>query len=66
MEIWELETKNGRIFRVITENEHQVDRLRKIIHQNKQKSYEVFIRIEVVTNGIHCIKDFEKLANSLV
>lgn len=65
MKIWELETKNGRIFRVAIQNENQQKRLMKKIKENESKSYENFIRIEVVKNGIHDINDFEKLADSL-
>lgn len=66
MQIYELETKNGRVFRVVVANKSQQARLTKVIHDNKSKSYEVFVRIEVITNGIHDIKQFEKLADSLV
>jgi len=62
--VYELETKNGRIFRVAVDNKNQIDRLFKKVNENKGK-YEEFIRIEVITNGIHNIKDFEKLADSL-
>jgi len=65
MQIYELETKNGRIFRVAVENKSQEKRLDKIVAKNKDKSYEVFTRIECVKNGIHNIKDFEALVNSL-
>ena len=66
MNIWELETKNGRIFRVAIENDSQTKRLIKKIAENKNKTYEVFTRVETVKNGIHNIKDFEGLADSLV
>jgi hypothetical protein len=65
MKIWELETKNGRIFRVAIQNMNQQKRLMKKIKENESKSYEKFIRIEVVKNGIHDINDFEKLADTL-
>jgi len=65
MDIYELETKNGRIFRVAIENRSQKDRLNKVIAKNKSKPYEVFTRIECVKNGIHNIKDFEAIADSL-
>lgn len=66
MQIFELETKNGRIFRVAIVNKSQKQKLFKAIADNKNKSYEVFVRTEVITNGIHDIKQFEKLADSLV
>jgi len=66
MKIYELETKNGRVFRVAIENDNQQKRLSKIISENEKKSYEKFIRIEVVKNGIHNIKEFEALADSLI
>lgn len=66
MQIYELETKNGSIFRVAIENYSQKNRLLKKVYENKKKSYEVFVRIECVKNGIHNIKDFEVLADTLV
>ena len=66
MKIWELETKNGRIFRVTIQNMNQQKRLMKKIKENGSKSYEKFVRIEVVKNGIHDINDFEKLADTLI
>jgi hypothetical protein len=67
MNIFELETKNGRVFRVAIENKSQLNRLRKVIADNKNKSYEVFTRIDDnKLNGIHDIKTFERLADSLV
>lgn len=65
MKIWELETKNGRIFRVGIQNDNQQKRLQKKIDENKSKDYEKFIRIEVIKNGIHDINTFEKLVDSL-
>lgn len=66
MKIWELETRNGRIFRVAIQNMNQQKRLMKKIKENESKSYEKFIRVEVVKNGIHDINDFEKLADTLI
>ncbi|MEA3386900.1 MAG: hypothetical protein U9Q66_00455 [Patescibacteria group bacterium] len=66
MKIYELETKNGRVFRVAVANNNQESRLHKVIASNKNKSYEVFTRIEVIKNGIHDIKQFEQLADRLV
>jgi len=66
MKIFELETKNGRIFRVAIDNKNQEKRFLKKVAENKNKSYEVFKRVECVKNGIHNIKDFEALANTLI
>ncbi len=66
MYIYELETKNGRIFKVGIENNNQLKRLHQVIHENKAKKYEVFTRIDIVVNGIHNIKDFEKSCDALV
>jgi hypothetical protein len=66
MKIYELETKNGRIFRVGVTNRSQEKRLNKKIAENKKRYYEVFTRIECVKNGIHNIKDFEALVDTLV
>ncbi len=66
MKIYELETKNGRIFRVAINNDNQEKRLLKTVKNNKSKNYEIFIRVEVVQNGICDISDFEKLQDKLV
>ncbi len=60
MQVYELETKNGRIFRVAVENKSQTDRMFRKINENKGK-HEEFIRIEIINNGINNIKSFEKL-----
>ena len=65
MKVYELETLGGSIFRVAIYNKNQKLRLLKKIEENKSKSYETFIRVEVVKNGIHDIKTFEKLADTL-
>jgi len=65
MKIFELETKNGRLFRVAVSNESQKARLFKKIAENKGK-YEEFKTINCAINGIYGIKDFEKLADNLV
>lgn len=64
--VYELETKNGRVFRVVISNDAQEKRLLKKVAENKEKSYEVFTRIEVVVSGIHDIKAFELLCDTLV
>ena len=67
MQIWELKTKNGRVFRVAIENASQEKRLKKVIaDNNSKKTYEKFISQKVITKGIHNIADFEHLANTLV
>lgn len=64
--IYELETKNGRVFRVAINNKSQENKLMKIIDENKNKTYEVFVSVTVANNGIHSIKDFESLTNTLL
>ena len=66
MKIYEVETKNGRTFRVVIDNENQKQRFFKKIEENKKKSYEIFSRVECIKNGIHNIKDFEALADTLI
>ncbi len=67
MKIYELKTINGRVFRVvITDSKSQRDRLDKIVRDNKSKDYEVFTSVKCVSNGIHNLKDFETIADSLV
>jgi len=65
MKIWELETKNGRIFRVCVANNNQEKKLLEIVEKNKEKSYEIFTRVEPITNSVHSMKTFEHLAESL-
>lgn len=61
MNITELKTKDGRTFRVTTENKSQVQRLNKIISENKN----TFISIDSnICNGIHTIKEFEKFKDT--
>lgn len=64
--VWELKTKNGRIFRTITENKNQEKRLSRIVSQNKEKDYEQFISVKVINNGIHSLRKFEKIAKTLI
>jgi len=67
VKIWELSTKNGRVFKVFIENENQEKRLKKVIaNNNVGKKYEKFINVKVVQSGIHNIKELELLANTLV
>ena len=67
MNIVQLETKYGRLFRVAIENNNQEKRLIDVIRKNKNKSYEKFVNIYWNKfNGIHNIKQFEKIANSLI
>ncbi len=66
IKIYELETRNGRVFRVVVENPGQEKRLSKVVEDNKSKTYEVFCRVECINNGIHDIASFEKLADTLV
>lgn len=65
MEIYELETVNGRVFRVAIANKSQKKRLLNAVEKNKSKSYEVFKRVDAVNNGIHDIKSFEQIADTL-
>jgi len=66
MKIYEVKTKNGRTFRVAIENKNQEKRFLKKVKENKKKSYELFTSVECIKNGIHNIKDFEVLANTLI
>ena len=61
MNITELKTKDGRTFRVATENKSQVQRLNTIINNNK----DAFISIDSnICNGVHSIKQFEKFKDT--
>ncbi|MDD3466548.1 MAG: hypothetical protein PHE67_05290 [Campylobacterales bacterium] len=66
MTLYELETKNGRIFKVVVTNANQEKRLFEVVEDNKSKTYELFCRVECINNGIHDIASFEKLADTLV
>ena len=65
MKIYELETKNGRTFRVAVANKNQLNRLMAKVDRSKGK-YQEFTSVKVVTNGIHDIKEFEKIADTLI
>jgi hypothetical protein len=66
MNIFECETKSGRVFRVAIANKNQIKRFRKMLHENKSKSeYEQFIRVDDILNGIFDIKQFELNCNAL-
>jgi len=60
----EAKTKNGRMFRVLIENNNQFERFKKTYSNNKGTEQE-FISYRVVSNGIHNIKDFEVIAEAL-
>lgn len=67
MQIWEVETKNGRVFSVAINNANQEKRLKKVIaDNNSKKTYEKFISQKVIAKSIHNIADFERLADTLV
>ena len=61
MKIIQLETKGGSVFRVAIENKKQEQRLINIINKNKS-----FINIDFSKlNGVHNIKEFEKITNTI-
>ena len=64
--IYELETKNGRIYKVAINNDNQEKRLKKVIADNKKKSYETFIRVEIISKGLLDLKTFEERAKGLI
>ncbi|MGE4510480.1 MAG: hypothetical protein AB7D43_05200 [Sulfurimonadaceae bacterium] len=66
MQVFKVETKNGRVFKVAIENSSQEKRFLKVINNNKGKSYEHFTSVKRVEHGIQTIKEFEALASSLV
>jgi len=67
MRLFELKTKNGRIYKVMVENNNQYERLLKLIQQNKEKGgYEMFISVKNISNGIQNIADFEAICKNLV
>lgn len=66
MKIYELETKNGRTFRVAIANKSQEQRLMKMYNDNiKNNEYEKFVSIKEVLFGIHDIKTFERQCEQL-
>ena len=65
MKIYELETANGRIFRVAIENENQLKRMNKATLDSRGK-YEKIIRVDCILSGIESIKNFEKTAETFV
>lgn len=66
MQVFKVETKNGRVFKVAIENSSQEKRLLKVINDNKGKDYEHFTNIKRVEHDVHNIKEFEALASTLV
>lgn len=65
MLMYECETANGRVFRVLVTNKRQQKRFLKVIEDNKSKNYEKFIRVDLVLHNIHNITQFEKLNSEL-
>ena len=65
MEIVELETKNGRIFKVYIKDNDHYNRLQQVISDNKTRKYETFTRITTITKGVYPIGSFERLCNRL-
>jgi len=66
MQIVRLETKNGRVFKIAINNENQKKRLQKVINDNKNKSYEVFVKVEYIEEGVQDIKQLENINKYLV
>ena len=66
IKVWELTTQNGRVFRTTTENKNQEKRLKVLIAENKQKEYEKFTTVSNNVSGLHSLKEFEKIAKTLV
>ena len=64
-DIVELETKNGRIYKVSIQSEHHLKRLKKIIHHNKTKKYEIFTNISIVESRVYSIGEFEESCKAL-
>ena len=55
--VFELETKNGRVFRVLVENQSQEKRLFKIMFDDsKNLGDEELVKIHCELNGIHNLK----------
>lgn len=67
MKVHELETKNGRVFRVITNNDAQERRLFSLMFDGagRRNDGEELVKISTVLNGIHSIKEFEDYYGSL-
>ena len=64
--VFELETKNGRIFRVLVENDTQEKRLFRIMFDDsKNLGDEELVKIHCELYGVHNIKDFEDYYSSL-
>ena len=64
--VFELETKNGRVFRVLVENQSQEKRLFKIMfNDSKNLGDEELVKIHCELYGIHSLKQFEDHYKSL-
>ncbi|MCK9552333.1 hypothetical protein [Aquamicrobium sp.] len=64
-QIYLVETRNGRAFRVFVKNKNQKERLFKMVKNQKEDKYEKVILVKDVLNGIHELKEFEAILNSL-
>lgn len=65
MNIYQVETVNGRFFRIAINSDAQKKRMMKVIN-NSQDKYERFINLKCINNGVHNIKDFESISGELV
>lgn len=64
--VFELKTKNERIFRVLVENDTQEKRLFRIMFDDsKNLGDEQLVIIHCELYGVHNIKDFEDYYSSL-
>ena len=66
IKIYELETKNGRTYRVAITNKNQEKRLHKIIKDSEKNKYEKIIRVEVIMRGIQDIGEIEAITKELL
>lgn len=58
--LYKITFKDGREYRVFCANKKQKERLQKITN-----SLGIFQDVEVMTNGIHTIKQFEDIKSNL-
>ena len=64
--VFELETKNGRVFRVLVKNDSQEKRLFKIMFDDFERlGDEQLVKIHCEVYGIHDLKQFEDYYTAL-
>lgn len=60
--VYQIEFKDGSTFRIFCANKSQIDRVITIYNKQKDSVKE----ITEITNGIHTVKQFEKILKHII